>query len=53
MAVKTKNLIKLRCSGCQKINYYNWKKKGVEYKLNLKKFCKYCRKHTEHKEARK
>jgi large subunit ribosomal protein L33 len=53
MAVKTRNLIKLRCSKCQQINYYYWKKKGVEYKLNLKKFCKYCRKHTEHKEVRK
>jgi large subunit ribosomal protein L33 len=53
MAVKTRNLIKIRCSECQKINYYYWKKKGAEYKLNLKKFCKYCRKHTEHKEARR
>jgi large subunit ribosomal protein L33 len=53
MAVKTKNLIKLRCSKCQKINYYYWKKKGAEYKLNLKKFCKYCRKHNEHKEVRR
>jgi large subunit ribosomal protein L33 len=53
MAVKTRNLIKLRCNECQKINYYYWKKKGAEYKLNLKKFCKHCRKHTEHKEVRK
>jgi large subunit ribosomal protein L33 len=53
MAVKTKNLIKLRCDSCKEINYYTWKKKGVEYKLNLKKYCSNCRKHTTHKEARK
>jgi ribosomal protein L33 len=28
MAVKTRNLVKLKCSGCEKINYYYWKKEG-------------------------
>jgi large subunit ribosomal protein L33 len=55
MAVKTKtrNLVRLRCDLCKKINYYYWKRRGAEYKLNLKKYCKFCRKHTSHKEARK
>jgi len=55
MAVKTKNrnLVRLRCEVCKKINYFYWKKKGAEYKLNLNKFCKNCRKHCLHKEAKK
>lgn len=53
MAEKTRNLIKLRCENCKKVNYYFWKKKGVEYKLNLNKYCNICRKHTLHKEFRK
>ncbi|MER3570213.1 MAG: 50S ribosomal protein L33 [Patescibacteria group bacterium] len=53
MAVKTRNLVRLKCSDCSKINYYYWKKKGAEYKLNLKKYCKNCRKHTNHKEVKR
>lgn len=55
MAVKTKtrNLTRLKCSICNKVNYYLWKKKDSDFKLNLKKFCRYCRKHTAHKESRK
>lgn len=53
MPSQTRNLIKLRCEKCKKINYSFWKKKGVDYKLNLSKFCKSCRKHTEHKESKK
>ncbi|MEK7674006.1 MAG: 50S ribosomal protein L33 [Patescibacteria group bacterium] len=50
---KTRNFIKLKCVKCSNQNYYIWKKKIAEYKLNLKKFCKYCRKQTEHKETKK
>ena len=53
MANKNRSLVKLKCSDCHMINYYYWKKKVAEYKLNFKKFCKYCRKHTQHKEAKK
>jgi large subunit ribosomal protein L33 len=53
MATKTRNIIKLRCEQCKKINYFYFKKKGAEYKLNLKKFCKNCKKHTSHKEVKK
>jgi len=48
------NLIRLKCSACKRINYYTRKnKKTVERKLELKKYCKFCRKHTTHKEAKK
>jgi len=49
----SENLIKLRCSDCKRINYYTRKKKTLEKKLELKKFCRWCRKHTIHKEAKK
>jgi len=47
-------LIKLRCADCKEINYYTRKnKKTVERKIELKKFCKKCRKQTAHKEMKK
>ncbi len=55
MATKTKttNLIRLKCERCGRVNYYLWKKKTAEYKLKLNKYCKWCRKHTLHKESKK
>lgn len=47
-------LIKLVCSKCRRINYWSRKnKKKVERKIELKKWCKWCRKQTEHKESKK
>ncbi len=49
----TENLIGLGCSVCKRRNYYVSKnKKKVERKLEFKKYCKWCRKHTVHKEVR-
>ncbi len=46
-------LITLRCSSCKRRNYYtNKNKKKVERKIELQKYCKWCRKKTIHKEAR-
>ena len=54
MAKKKKPAVKLQCGECKSINYFTHKsKKMVEEKLELKKFCKRCRKHTPHKEAKK
>jgi large subunit ribosomal protein L33 len=51
---KKKPFSKMKCSECKRINYYTKKsKKMVEEKLELKKYCKWCRKHTLHKEAKK
>ena len=48
------NLIKLQCSSCKRINYWSRKnKKKVERKIELKKFCRWCRSHKMHKEAKK
>ncbi|MCD6097126.1 50S ribosomal protein L33 [bacterium] len=47
------NLIKLECSECHQINYYTRKnKKTLKNRLELKKFCKHCKKHTIHKETK-
>jgi large subunit ribosomal protein L33 len=47
-------VIKLQCSACKRLNYHTQKnKKTVERKLEFKKFCKWCRKHTVHKETKK
>jgi len=48
------NLIKFQCGECKRINYYSRKnKKTIQKKLELKKFCKWCKKHTPHKEMKK
>lgn len=47
-------LIKLQCATCKRINYWSSKnKKKVERKIELKKYCKWCRTQTVHKEAKK
>src|SRR3989338_3595740 len=47
-------LIKLACSKCKRINYWSSKnKKLVERKIDLKKYCKWCKKHLAHKEVKK
>jgi large subunit ribosomal protein L33 len=52
-----KSFVKLHCENCKRINYYVHKSKGKgrasDKKLELKKFCKWCRKHTTHKETKK
>jgi large subunit ribosomal protein L33 len=54
MAKKKKKFIKLQCQECKRINYYTPKSQGAaEIKLELKKFCKWCRKHTMHKEGKR
>ncbi|MCK4454081.1 50S ribosomal protein L33 [Candidatus Parcubacteria bacterium] len=54
MATKKKPFIKMQCQICKRINYFTKKSKGmIEEKLELKKFCKWCRKHTKHKEMKR
>jgi len=50
---KKKPFVKLKCQECKRINYYVNKSKRFEGKLELKKFCKWDRKHTIHKEMKK
>ena len=54
MATKKKPYTKLQCEVCKRINYFTRKsKEAADKKLSLKKYCKFCRKHTLHKEAKR
>ncbi|MEK7584880.1 MAG: 50S ribosomal protein L33 [Patescibacteria group bacterium] len=45
------NLIKLECTECRHINYFSKRnKKTIKERLQIKKFCAWCKKHTPHKE---
>ena len=47
------NMIKFECTECKRINYFSRKnKKTLKERLQLKKYCKYCKKHTLHKETK-
>lgn len=47
-------LIKLACEKCKHTNYWSSKnKKLVERKIELKKYCKWCRAQRIHKETKK
>ncbi|MDP2676712.1 MAG: 50S ribosomal protein L33 [bacterium] len=54
MAKAKENLIKMKCESCGRVNYWSHKnKRKVERKIELKKFCNWCKKRTIHKEAKK
>lgn len=47
------NMIKLECTECKTVNYFSRKnKKILKERLELKKFCENCGKHTQHKETK-
>jgi len=47
------NMIKFECTECKKINYFSRKnKKLLKNRLEMKKYCRHCRKHTPHKETK-
>ncbi|MEW6456228.1 MAG: 50S ribosomal protein L33 [Acidobacteriota bacterium] len=48
-----REVITLQCSQCKRRNYSTTKnKKKHTEKLELKKYCKFCRAHTIHKEIK-
>ncbi|MDP3899817.1 MAG: 50S ribosomal protein L33 [bacterium] len=47
------NMIKLECTECRRVNYNSHKnKKIIKERLEMKKHCKHCDKHTMHKETK-
>jgi large subunit ribosomal protein L33 len=48
-----RDIITLSCAACKRRNYSNTrnKKKQTE-RLEIKKYCPFCRKHTMHKEVK-
>ena len=50
----SREIVTLVCKNCKAQNYVTTRNKvNLEGKLVLKKFCKHCRKQTEHKESSK
>ena len=48
-----KDKVVLACSECKQRNYFTTKnKKNAPDRLEMKKHCKYCKKHTLHKETK-
>ncbi|MFA5259639.1 MAG: 50S ribosomal protein L33 [Candidatus Omnitrophota bacterium] len=46
--------IQFQCTDCQRINYQSMKdKKQTPDRIELKKYCRFCRKHTMHRETKK
>jgi large subunit ribosomal protein L33 len=45
-------LITLACTECKHRNYHTSKNKKTTERLELKRFCPACRKHTPHKEVK-
>ncbi len=53
MATK-KSYLKIVCQECKRANYFSRKSKKMgDKKLEFKKFCKFCKKHTVHKESKR
>lgn len=42
--------ISMECAECKERNYFTFKNKKLKDRLELKKHCKRCKKHTAHKE---
>jgi large subunit ribosomal protein L33 len=42
----------LACTECRNRNYRTTKSKTKQERLELKKFCRFCKKHTVHKEVK-
>jgi large subunit ribosomal protein L33 len=48
-----RDILLLQCTECKNRNYSTTKnKKNTTEKLNLKKYCRNCQKHTVHKETK-
>lgn len=44
----------MQCTVCKNTNYFTKKSKKVaETKLEMNKHCKFCKKHTKHKEGKR
>jgi len=53
MAKKKKNEVALECTVCKNRNYWTHKKSDPNpEKLSMNKHCRYCNKHTAHKEVK-
>ncbi|MBO5948371.1 50S ribosomal protein L33 [bacterium] len=50
---KVDKMVVLACEECKRRNYTTVKnKKTLKERMELKKYCPFCKKHTEHKETK-
>ncbi|MBU2645949.1 MAG: 50S ribosomal protein L33 [bacterium] len=48
-----RDIVQLQCTECKRKNYSTTRnKKAKPTKMNIKKYCRFDRKHTEHKEVK-
>ena len=48
-----RDIISLACTECKRRNYSTTKnKKKSSERLSMSKYCRYCRKHTDHRETK-
>ena len=52
MAKAKRDIIALKCTVCNSKNYTEYKTKNIKEKIELKKYCSKCQKHTNHKETK-
>jgi len=53
MAKKNRPVITLECTACRRRNYSTTKNiKTIKERIELKKYCRWCKKHTLHKETK-
>ena len=53
MAAGNRIIITLECTECKRRNYSSTKnKRTTTEKVVLRKYCRFCRKHAEHKETK-
>lgn len=47
------NRVKLECIDCKRVGYHSHKnKKTIKERLQLSKFCRWCKRHMAHKETK-
>jgi len=46
------NLARLECAVCKHVTYHTTRNKKLKTRLTLSKYCRHCKKHTEHKETK-
>jgi large subunit ribosomal protein L33 len=48
-----RDIIALACTACKRRNYSTTKnKKKTSERLSMSKYCRFCRKHTDHRETK-
>ena len=52
MAKVKRDIIALKCTECNSKNYTSYKTKNIKEKIEKKKYCPVCQKHTVHKETK-